>query len=554
MNNLFFRVLSWPLYWMRAIFSAPGKLLSSGRKVMGISLAARAAILVAVFLVICAVISFVAFAYQKKTPGQKTPFLESLTTKQYHILSVVVLIVVIPVVVYYAIKLWLQGDVSPFEDIDKAWQAGMAALEQHGLDIAQVPIFLIVGSAGEAQEKSLFAASRLSLNFREVPQGPAALHWYANPDAIYIVTTNTSGLSRLAARARAAAEEEKSRPAGYTPQASTGPSIRGTIVAGGPEPQESPITQSGALPGGPEPAIAPSVDIRGTMVASVRSSDSIGGQEHGAAQSGRAVTLRPEDAAEQDRRLEYLCSLIRRARQPICPLNGILTLLPFGLIQHGPREGIEIQRAAKRDLATIVRVCKVRCPVTALVIGLEEEAGFRELVRRVGRDRAAVQRFGKGFSFSNPPLPERLEAVCAHACGAFEDWVYALFREKDSLSKPGNVKLYALLCNIRRNVQLRLGNILVAAFGSDPEQDPQGEPLLFSGCYFAAAGETEDRQAFVKGVFDKLPDEQAELQWTEVGKAEDQKYQRLSQFVSAIDFLVLASLVGIIVYLSFFRK
>ena len=153
----------------------------------------------AVFLVICAVVSFVAFAYRVDAAGHRTPFLQSLTSKPYHILSVAVLIVVIPVVVYYALKLWLAGDVSPFEDIDKAWQAGIAALEQNGLDMTQVPIFLIVGSSGELQEKALFAASRLSLNVREVPQGPAALHWYANPDAIYIAATNTSGMSRLAA-------------------------------------------------------------------------------------------------------------------------------------------------------------------------------------------------------------------------------------------------------------------------------------------------------------------------------------------------------------------
>ena len=549
MKDLFFQVLLFPVNLFRAIISAPGKLLSSGQRVMGISLPARAAILVAVFLVICAVISFVAFAFR-----EKTPFLQSMVNKPWHVLSVVVLIVVIPVVVYYALKLWLAGDISPFEDIDMAWKAGIDQLERNGLDIGQVPIFLILGSSGESQEKALFAASRLSLNVREVPQGPAALHWFANPDAIYIVATNTSGLSRLAAVARSAAEEEKARPAGFAPQPSGGgPSIRGTIVAGGPEPGYGAMAQSGPLPGEPGPAPPPRAEIRGTMVASVRSSDSVGAQDYGAAASGRAITLRPEEAAEQDRRLEYLCSLIRRARQPICPLNGILTLLPFGLIQHGPREGIEIQRTLKRDLSTILRVCQVRCPVTALVVGLEEEAGFRELVRRVGRDRAAVQRFGKGFSVSNPPLPERLEALCAHACGAFEDWVYALFREKDSLAKPGNVKLYSLLCNIRRNVQLRLGNILVAAFGSEPEHESQAEPLLFSGCYFAATGETEDRQAFVKGVFDKLPEEQAELQWTEAGKAEDAKYERWAQVVSTLDFLALASLAAIIVWI-FFRK
>ena len=79
-----------------------------------------------------------------------------------------------------------------------------------------------MGSAGEVQEKALFAASRLSLNLREVPQGPAALHWYANPDAIYIVTHKYSGLSRLAALARTVAEEEKSRPGGVRASAGGG--------------------------------------------------------------------------------------------------------------------------------------------------------------------------------------------------------------------------------------------------------------------------------------------------------------------------------------------
>ena len=59
----------------------------------------------------------------------------------------------------------------------------------------------------------------------------------------------------------------------------------------------------------------------------------------------------------------------------------------------------------------------LRCSVTALVTGIEEESGFRELVRRVGRDKARDSRFGKGFSEDNEPLGERLEALAIHACG-----------------------------------------------------------------------------------------------------------------------------------------
>jgi hypothetical protein len=261
----------------------------------------------------------------------------------------------------------------------------------------------------------------------------------------------------------------------------------------------------------------------------------------------KGVGLSQDEGIEQERRLEYLCQLVRRTRQPLCPINGILTLLPFKLIQGGPREAMAVQQAVGRDMAVVARVFQLRCAVNAVVVGMEDEPGFRELVRRVGRDRAMMQRFGKGYSVSNPPLPERLGPLCAHACGSFEDFVYMLFRERGSLSKPGNTKLYALLCKIRHQVQERLENILVTAYGSDPDKDPHAEPMFFSGCYFAAMGETEDRQAFVKGVLDKLPQEQGELQWTTKALREDQSRQRSAQLVFALDFLLLVSAVGMFV-------
>ncbi len=547
MRSFLERLINFPLELIRALFSSPGRLLSSGQRLLGLSLPARVAILVALFLVVCVAISYVAYRV-----NPDSTFSHALVGKPLHVGAIVALVVIIPIIVYYTLWAWLEGEAAPFEDIRRAWEAGQAELDRQGLDLSQVPIFLVLGSSGEAQEKALFQAARQSLNVREFPSGPSALHWYAGPDSIYVVATHVGGLSRLAQRGREAAEEEKSR---VTPLAAPpGASIRGTIVAGDSGSGSGLATQSGPLADF-IPPVPPTMDIRGTMMASDRSMFVPEGhrvQDHAPA-SIRAVTLSTDEAAEQDRRLEYLCSLVRRARRPVCPLNGVLVLLPFGVIHRGPREGIEVQRTAKRDLATVVRAGKVRCPVTAVVVGMEQEAGFRELVRRVGRDRASAQRFGKGFSLTNPPLPERLEALCAHACGAFEDWVYALFREKDALNRPGNTKLYSLLCNIRRNVQTRLGNILVDAYGVDVERDPDAEYLLFGGCYFAATGETEDRQAFVKGVFDKLPEEQAELQWTDAAYAEDRKYQRLAHLVMGYDLLALAGLVGLVFYLTLWR-
>jgi hypothetical protein len=231
-----------------------------------------------------------------------------------------------------------------------------------------------------------------------------------------------------------------------------------------------------------------------------------------------------------------------------------LTLLPFQLIAKSDLEANEVQHAVKRDLAVLRRVLMVRCPVTALVVGLEQESGFGELVRRVGRDRAVSQRFGRGFSLSNPPIAERLEALSTHACGSFEDWIYSLF-EKNTLNKHGNAKLYALLCKIRLRVRSRLEEILVNGYGFDPDKkDSRGNVLFFGGCYFAAAGESEDRQAFVKGVFNKLPEQQEEMEWADEAIREDQKYQLFANVGLCFDTLLLIGLASLVIYKWWFRS
>jgi hypothetical protein len=534
--NLFW----FPLNALRAFFASPADLLSSGRKMFGFTLPGRVALLMFFVLLLCVGVSFAIWYF---TPG--ATFWQAPLFKPWFVATICGLVVVIPIVLYFTIKVWLEGEATPFADIDHAWRAGMEELERNGLDVSQIPIFLVLGSSGEAQEKALFQAARISLNVTAVPPGPAALHWYANPDAIYLVASNVGGLSRLAAILERAAVNERSGAVAPRP-ARGGGELRGTIVVDNPD-----LSSSGAIEQPSTDSYVPPSDpgIQGTMVISQGTINLPSQAAMGVATAGarRSVVLPDDEAAEQDRRLEYLCSLLHRARRPICPINGILTMLPFGLLERGAQEGLLVQRTAKRDLATVVRVAKVRCPVTALVSGMECEAGFRELVRRVGRDRAAAQRFGKGFAITNPPLPERLEALCAHACGAFEDWVYTLFREKDALSKPGNTRLYSLLCNVRRNIQTRLGNILVDAYGADLDRDPETEYFFFSGCYFAATGETDDRQAFLRGVFDKLPQEQGELQWTEAAYLEDRKYRRLATLAVVYDLFAVAAIIGIFV-------
>ncbi len=533
-HHLFYMIT----YPLRAVVYSPGKLFAPFRKLAKLSLPAKVAILLFLFMVTGVVAVFIV-KYNYRTRAAWPLF-----TQWWWLIAI--LVVVIPIVAYYALRAWLEGEISPFPDIDHAWKAGLAEMQQQGLDLSQIPLFLILGSSGEDQERSLLAASGLDLNMEETPRGPAALHWYGNPSGIYLTCTRVGCLGKLASMAEEVAALENVDPGPVLPRPADAP-IYQTIVTD----DEEMAADSEAQPDGFQKS--PSSDIRGTMQIG---SNPLGSDDFpspaGAPSERRPVKLDHDDAIKEARRFEYLCRLIRRQRQPLCPINGILTLLPFRLIQRSEIDAIEMQRAVKKDLSNVLDVLMLRCPVTALVVGMEQEMGFREFVRRVGRERAASHRFGKGYSLSNPSSPEWMKAVSAHACGSFEDWVYTLFREEGSLSRPGNTKLYSLLVKMRGQVQDRLARVLANGFSASvfgklgDRQDQQTEGLLFSGCYFAATGDTEDRRAFVKSVFGKLPEQQEEVQWTQAALGQDQKLQQIAQAVLVYCTALLLGLVGII--------
>ncbi|ADB16498.1 hypothetical protein Psta_1824 [Pirellula staleyi DSM 6068] len=446
----------------------------------------------------------------------------------------VMLVITIPIVLYYAIRLWMEGDKSPFPDIDYAWQTGLEQLSRSGLSLSSAPLFLIVGTPGINQERSLMRASGVALRMRELPDGPAPLHWYAGPDGIYLFCTQASWASSLAALvekrrneliASGAPPTDLSMPQNIVPApvapinttastpapAKRAERNRGTIML------DQFVMEKQSLAAAAEASAQSSsqeVDDKDDFVPSVSSSV-----------SDQPALLSPQESSRQQQRLEYVCQLLRRGRRPLCPLNGVLTLLPFDVFQATQRETQEMQRAVRADLTIIQNELTVRCPVTALITGMQNQRGFRELVRRVGRERAATQRFGRRFDVRMIATAEQVTNLCGQITGVFEDWIHTLFREAEALSRPGNTRLYGLLCQMRSNLAGVLREVLSGGFGYESNQKNPAEPIAFSGCYFAATGDTEDQQAFVRGVFEKLTEEQEEVEWTRLSVQINDLYQ-----------------------------
>jgi hypothetical protein len=535
--------VTWPL---RAIIEAPGKLFAGSRRLARISLSARVALATFLFLLICVPLTlFIFIHFDKGRTGFWAYWKE--------IAIVAALVVLIPLVLYKVLQLWLEGEVHEFDDIERAWNAGLAEMQRRGLDLRETPLFLVLGSAGTAQEKLLFDASKLDFSFRDFPQGQAALHWYASPDAVFVALSGVGSLSRLTQLAGEAEMIEKAQPLPAPLPAAVPGFPRGGFAGRTPDAtiqfdQATPMPVPESLNLSPEPAsLTPRLAGEGTWNINEQMRDALIAASSRQGQR-KAVVMDESQAATEQRRVEFLCRLIRRARQPLCPINGVLTLLSVWLIQRSETEAKSIQWALKRDLNALVDHLRVRCPVTALVVGLEEESGFRELVRRVGREVALGNRIGKGFELWNRPGADALRAVARHACGFIEDCIYSLFREHDSLNKPGNAKLYMLLCKLRRNVLPRLELILAEGYGFERATGTRHESLFFGGCYFAGLGESDERQAFAKRVLDKLPEQQGYLAWTPTAQAEDDRYRLFSQLVLVVDTLVLLGIAAIVAY------
>lgn len=491
---------------------------------------------VAVFVAVVLVLIVVGCWWEFRTNPYHVPWRYSLTPLRA--VAVLLLLMVIPVSIYQALKLWFQGEKSQFPDIEAAWQAGREALRKQGLDLGDKPLFLVLGSSAEDLERALFDATKATVLVRGVPEGPAALHWYVSSERIFLACTGASWLSALSAliaqRGKGQRRERGASPRGPVAEAEM-QRISATIQPHAFMADEPAFgTGSGNLG---KSATFDSINLdelrrqQTAATAELRSTPApVVSRETLAPEAESLAIIQPSDAAEQEDRLESVCEMLRHARYPFSPINGCITLIPFAASEANQQEIDELAKAINSDLSTVHRTLRVRYPVTAIFTGMEEEPGFRELMRRVGPERCAVNRFGLGYDLRSPASSSEIGTFAAHVCGVFEDWVYGLFREDQVLKRPGNSFLFSLLCRIRSSFKDRLAELLSQGFGYNDRLKPEDAPFLFSGCYFVASGRTEDHRAFIQGISEKLEGEQDRLEWSRPALVAARRARRLAVF------------------------
>ena len=433
------------------------------------------------------------------------------------------------------IELFLARDLSEFEDIDSAWEAGLEALAREGFDVQWLPVFLVNGATSE-QQKSLFESARLQwkVNSGGDPQS-SALSFQACDEALFICLNDVGAMSRQLKRpalARGGAPVVSHADPVGQPTLRPGQVHAAIEETRRPEQMQSAIVKAhspgaaaaGAMMSAPQGRFGETIrpgDVAGAVTAQLASRPVI------------LEKLSQDELRLNHRRLEYLCQRLVAERGAYCPLNGLLQVIPLRWTQSTAYE--PLFAAAGHDLQTLHDGLHLQFPVVCLHVGLEEVTGLPQFIERGKeldtrfRDSRAGSRFPAGL-----PIDDKSSAwVVERGLQWFRDWVYAEFAK--NLASPQNRQLYQFLCalSVRRDRLARELRMIVGELRLSL-------PVRLTGCYFTATGAEPTRQAFVHGVMQRLMSEQNDVAWMPEWRSRDHRLLWLTLFIALMTISVLA--------------
>lgn len=513
--SLFVRLTNILLMPIRALMLFFSRLLPGLKRITSISVPARLAWLSFLVLFITGITVLIHFRLMTDRYKDTPDWFDDWRL----ILLVVACIIFVPCCIYFAVELLMKGDISKYPDIDDSWKAGMQALRDQGIDLTRTPVFLVIGAGSDGFSSQFHSAARLATTVDGVSSGPRPVQWFADKDYIFLHVSGASSLSRLAKNRSNAGSPQS--PAGSPDAPNYMQTIRGD-KPGSASPPQNPAAATDK-PASPPARPAPANLMR-TLVPGASN-------VQGESAPVRAEITQHELNTYADR-LEYVCTLLRKHRFPVCPINGVVTLIPFESVEHYHDQA---QLALQQDLKTISGQTGMRFPVTNLITEIENETGIKEFMRRFSREETERGRLGSRFGNGDtdvwtPVTPERARHLARSACRNIEENIRQFFGREDTLRRPGNGKMFTLLTKIR------------GAFGSKIETLCSNglieSSALVVGCYFVAIGSSPDQQGFLESVVrEKVIGNRGKLAWDANAIKKNQGYSILSSLFALLALL-----------------
>lgn len=442
------------------------------------------------------------------------------------------LIVGIPIVLYFFLRVLLRPPASPYPDIDASWNAGLAELRKNGLDIKQIPICLVLGMSDGKRIRAFMEASNENFDVHGATGPGQSLIWYASKDQGYVFLSGVGNLVQFV---------------GSTPELKSADVDEGDFTHTANIQDFYKVKQSYA-------AEEPESTSRAAM-GTLRASDIPSGQLATApvddapepeVEPPRPTTVRAKSSEEKNR-LRYLSQLIRKGREPVCPANGIMTNVSLSSLEAFPEE---LSRKLNDDLSVLTENLGVVCSVTAVVSGFERDEGFVDFAERLMEENGADfihNKFGKSYRSWAAPSQDQLEKIAHASVEEFDHFTHLLFSKRDALSGNrvvGNRLMVKFLCRLYAKILPGLKVLLSRGHGTNPNN--VDEFPRFAGCYFV--GNDEQRNYFVRKVFERVEENQGEIEWTRKVLGREETWSLLTNLCILIGLLSLVAFTFLFFY------
>ncbi|MFO1065047.1 MAG: type VI secretion protein IcmF/TssM N-terminal domain-containing protein [Pirellulales bacterium] len=493
-------------------------------------------------------------------------------------LCLIALVVGVSVVTYWSVRIWCLDYPSEDEELERAWQSGMKMLSQRGVRLDSLPVVLVLGCDGANMQRALIDATGKRRLCETVPAAEAPVRWHLLEDVIVLccgdigcftaiqkrlpIIANASSqiTSTVAVTAQTRSETyaalESIDDVNGSAYASTigsssihssmsnsmGSSssmqtnhitarvnrsvFRESSAAVATPPVRSPMGVKSSAPNA-EVDIVGRVDERlqtahrllNDLERIGNSSDPLG-IEPDQFEDWQPDSLSSTEQVRQTRLLDDLGRRLKAARRGAAPLNGILVRVATRDLANATSRAGECGRGLRSDLNHLQNTLGLQAPTILMCDQLQADAGFAELIRRVGPQAAEAGVIGRHISVRKPLT----SAGASHAAeAALTDLKLAVtdqLRMRRAVLQPTNHRLFQLLLRCRGPLAAALKRFLIETLSEDDSDRAPHEALPAAGIYFSSLGNVEGHgpdatRAFARGVWQRLEAQQELLRWTD---------------------------------------
>lgn len=420
------------------------------------------------------------------------------------------------------------GPLSPFPDVDEAWQQAQRGLEDQGYSLAELPLVLLLGQP-ESNEREIISTLHVGADFGPVPsQAYAPLRVMADDRAIYVSGHGVSALSKQAEifartrqvrRAEAAAIAAPAQPTEKLMPAA----LRATAAVATAEPAGA--ARSGVDIGADleraETQLSLALGETDVLGDPLWADEDVNPAKHAAATTPRTLSI--HEAETSLARLGHLVRLIREARGDRLPVNGVALMTPVDAIETHAAANV-VASLFSQELDTVADAAGATAPAVTVITDVDQLAGCEGLLRSLPAERRD-RRLGTTISLDADAPAEKIGRDVARISTLVGSLCYRLFAaDETDVEKQlhHNGQLYAFgheLAGREGNLQTLLERSLAACH----------EPWRLAGCYLAATGHgPEHVGGFGAGILQRLLDVSQHARWTPATLERDRRDRRLA--------------------------